>query len=311
MSDLNHARTITAATAAIMSAYVSRNQVPVSDTPVLMQTIRQTLEGLGQPAAPAASARPTPAVPINKSITNDYLICLDDGAKFKSLRRHLSQLGMTPEEYRAKWGLPHDYPMVAPSYAARRSEIALATGLGRKERGAVEAVIEQDAPSVETVEQAVEAVETIVEAGAASPAAAELVETFVEATSVETGDDVVGDEVTTTIDQDQPLNVAAIDEAFDDDDHTHGDEPVNEADFIAAGGGALPDGYASVQDTFTDVDGKPALVCLIDGKACKDLGRHARKHHGVSAEAYRARFGLPSDYPMTADRVEAFRAKAV
>ncbi|TKT79979.1 MucR family transcriptional regulator [Aquamicrobium sp. LC103] len=121
-------------TADIVSAYVSNNPVPAAELPALIESIHGTLRALAG-AAPAGDSEPfqKPAVPIKKSVHDDYIICLEDGKKFKSLKRHLTTYyGMTPDDYRAKWGLPRDYPMVAPGYAAVRSEMAKKMGLGRK-----------------------------------------------------------------------------------------------------------------------------------------------------------------------------------
>lgn len=118
-------------TTGIVSAYVSNNPVPVGDLPALIKDIHNTVTGLGA-AADGVVENLTPAVNPKKSITDDYIVCLDDGKKFKSLKRHLSTLGMTPEDYRTKWGLPADYPMVAPNYAAARSNLAKKMGLGTK-----------------------------------------------------------------------------------------------------------------------------------------------------------------------------------
>lgn len=120
----------------IVSAYVSNNSVPTADLPNLIATTHAAIIGLGAgPAAPALEEKPTPAVTIKKSITADYIVCLEDGMKFKSLKRHLrSAHGMSPEEYRARWGLPVDYPMVAPSYAEARSSLAKKMGLGQQRR---------------------------------------------------------------------------------------------------------------------------------------------------------------------------------
>jgi predicted transcriptional regulator len=122
---------------AIAAAYVSNNHVTVADLPQLLTTISGAVAGMLNPTAPVAEAPRVPAVSIKKSVTPDFLICLEDGQKFKSLKRHLrSKYNMSPEEYRAKWGLPKDYPMVAPSYAQRRSELAKSTGLGKLGQGA-------------------------------------------------------------------------------------------------------------------------------------------------------------------------------
>ncbi|TIU44394.1 MAG: MucR family transcriptional regulator [Mesorhizobium sp.] len=119
-------------TADVVSAYVSNNPVPVGDLPGLIDQVHAALKGtIGGPVVKPEELKP--AVPIKKSVTPDYIISLEDGKKFKSLKRHLAtQYGLTPEEYRAKWGLPADYPMVAPSYAATRSALAKTMGLGRK-----------------------------------------------------------------------------------------------------------------------------------------------------------------------------------
>jgi predicted transcriptional regulator len=119
--------------AAIVSAYVSNNSLPASDLPQFLATVHQALLAVTSTAtAERAPEAPVPAVPVKKSVTPDYIICLEDGRKFKSLKRHLrTAYGMTPEEYRAKWGLPYDYPMVAPNYAQARSELAKSMGLGQ------------------------------------------------------------------------------------------------------------------------------------------------------------------------------------
>ena len=120
--------------AEIVSAYVSNNPVPAADLPALLTTVHASLAtASGGPASAGAAETPTPAVPVKKSVTPDYLICLEDGKKFKSLKRHLrTTYDMAPEQYRLKWGLPADYPMVAPNYAKARSELAKAMGLGQK-----------------------------------------------------------------------------------------------------------------------------------------------------------------------------------
>ena len=121
-------------TSEIVSAYVANNSVRPADVPELISSIYSTLGSLGKVAPPPAEAEPPkPAVPIKKSVTDDYLISLFDGRKFKSLKRHLSaEHGMTPAEYRTMFGLPNDYPMVAPAYAKQRSSLAKSLGLGRK-----------------------------------------------------------------------------------------------------------------------------------------------------------------------------------
>ena len=113
----------------IVSAFVSNNNVSSGDLPYLITTVHEALQKSDQ----ATSSPPEPAVPIKKSVTPDYVICLEDGKKLKMLKRHLrNAFDMSPDEYRQRWGLPGDYPMVAPEYAARRSELAKKIGLGRK-----------------------------------------------------------------------------------------------------------------------------------------------------------------------------------
>jgi predicted transcriptional regulator len=120
-------------TAEVVSAYVENNPVPVSDLQKLIADVHQALVKLDGKSAEAEAEKPKPAVNPKRSVTDDYIICLEDGQKFKSLKRHLmSHYSMTPEEYREKWSLPADYPMVAPSYAAQRSALARQMGLGRK-----------------------------------------------------------------------------------------------------------------------------------------------------------------------------------
>ena len=117
----------------IVSAYVSNNSVQSNELANLIREVHSTLTALDKDA-PNGEAK-KPAVAIKKSITDDFLICLEDGKKFKSLKRHLrSKYGLSPEEYREKWGLPYDYPMVAPSYARKRSELAKEMGLGKLEK---------------------------------------------------------------------------------------------------------------------------------------------------------------------------------
>lgn len=122
-------------TADIVAAYVSANDVAAEKVPDLIRTIYSALQGAS--AAPTVQAPLEPAVPIKKSITSDFIICLEDGKRFRSLKRHLrTKFNLTPEEYRAKWGLPADYPMVAPSYAEARSKLAIDMGLGVRRRNA-------------------------------------------------------------------------------------------------------------------------------------------------------------------------------
>lgn len=116
-------------TAEIVEAYVARNTLAPGDLPGLIATVHGSLLALSQPVAKAE--KPIPPVPIRKTVTPDYLISLEDGRQYRTLRRHLSSRGLTPEAYRARWGLPIDYPMTAANYRERRSELARALGLGQ------------------------------------------------------------------------------------------------------------------------------------------------------------------------------------
>ena len=117
----------------IVAAHVSNNTVTLTDLPQLIRDVYNTLSGLG--TVSTAQERPQPAVPIRKSVTPEHIVCLEDGKKLKMLKRHLkTAYNMTPDEYRDRWGLPVDYPMVAPSYAAHRSSLAKKIGLGTKSR---------------------------------------------------------------------------------------------------------------------------------------------------------------------------------
>ncbi|WP_062015517.1 MucR family transcriptional regulator [Aureimonas sp. AU4] len=145
-------------TAEIVAAYVSNNHVPRDELASLIGSVFEALNFQVASQTPAAEAPAlVPAVPIKKSATPDYLICLEDGKKFKSLKRHLmTDFGLTPEAYRQKWGLPADYPMVATAYAAKRSELARKMGLGRKPSAAAEAA-EMVEPAEPEVAEAAEA----------------------------------------------------------------------------------------------------------------------------------------------------------
>lgn len=118
-------------TADIVSAHASNNTVAQADLPQVIRDVYSTLAGLCTAAAPAETPKPT--VPVKRSVTPDFIICLEDGKKLKMLKRHLkTAYNMTPEQYRERWGLPADYPMVAPNYAKKRSTLAKKIGLGRK-----------------------------------------------------------------------------------------------------------------------------------------------------------------------------------
>lgn len=131
----------------IVSAYVSNNPIPASELPALLNSVHASLTKIaGGQSVEQARAPQEPAVPVRKSVTPDYLICLEDGRKFKSLKRHLrTAYDLTPEQYRAKWGLPHDYPMVAPNYAKARSELAKTMGLGQQREKARKAPVSRKA----------------------------------------------------------------------------------------------------------------------------------------------------------------------
>jgi predicted transcriptional regulator len=134
MAETSSERSLIELTAQVVAAYVGNNSVPNADIASLINQVHAALSRVaGAPAALPTEAL-KPAVPVKRSIASDYLICLEDGKKFKSLRRHLRTLNMTPQQYREKWGLPPDYPMVAPNYAAARSQLAKQMGLGQQRR---------------------------------------------------------------------------------------------------------------------------------------------------------------------------------
>lgn len=134
MAEQTAAADVLGLTAQIVSAHVSNNTVAPEALPSLIQQVYQTLSGVGRQAAPPS--RPEPAVPVKKSVSSDYIVCLEDGMKLKMLKRHLrTAYNMTPEQYRERWDLAHDYPMVAPNYAKQRSSLAKTIGLGKKHRG--------------------------------------------------------------------------------------------------------------------------------------------------------------------------------
>jgi predicted transcriptional regulator len=135
MSDKQASGSFIELTAQIVSAYVSNNTVPAGEMPGLINQVHAALMRVSSGHGETQPEPLKPAVSLKRSITPDYIICLEDGKKFKSLKRHLrTQYNMTPEQYREKWGLPPDYPMVAPNYAAARSQLAKQMGLGQQRR---------------------------------------------------------------------------------------------------------------------------------------------------------------------------------
>ena len=135
MSETTASRNFIELTAEIVSAYLGNNTVPTAEIPALINQVHSALARVSSAPGDAAVTALKPAVSIKKSITPEYLVCLEDGKKFKSLKRHLrTQYNMTPEQYREKWALATDYPMVAPNYAAARSQLAKQMGLGQQRR---------------------------------------------------------------------------------------------------------------------------------------------------------------------------------
>jgi len=135
MADNTNSANFLDLTAEIVSAYLSNNSVSAAEIPALISQIHSALLRVSGGSSEAPLEPLKPAVPLKKSITPDYIVCLEDGKKFKSLKRHLrTQYNVTPEQYRDKWGLPPDYPMVAPNYAAARSQLAKQMGLGQQRR---------------------------------------------------------------------------------------------------------------------------------------------------------------------------------
>jgi predicted transcriptional regulator len=135
MDALPGSDTILGLTADIVSSHVANNAVSMNDVPALIAGVYAALAGLGSAAVEEKAEAPTPAVSVRSSIKPDYLVSLEDGSRHKLLKRHLQGLNMTPDQYRAKWGLPAGYPMVAPNYSKSRSELAKLIGLGRKKAG--------------------------------------------------------------------------------------------------------------------------------------------------------------------------------
>ncbi|MCZ6591669.1 MAG: MucR family transcriptional regulator [Alphaproteobacteria bacterium] len=133
MTDQNNSTEILKLTAEIVAAHVSNNTLSAAELPQLISQVHNSLSDTGK--ASSAEERPAPAVTVKKSVTPDYIVCLEDGKKLKMLKRHLkTSFDLTPEQYRERWGLPADYPMVAPNYAKRRSALAKEIGLGKRGR---------------------------------------------------------------------------------------------------------------------------------------------------------------------------------
>ena len=131
MNEANKDKDLKSMTTTIVASYMANKPLQVSEIPTLIAQVYNTLASLGDAPAPVAEERPDPAVSIRKSITPDYLVCLEDGKKLKMLKRHLkTSYNLTPDEYRERWGLASDYPMVAPNYAIQRSKLAKQIGLG-------------------------------------------------------------------------------------------------------------------------------------------------------------------------------------
>jgi predicted transcriptional regulator len=172
MTEANN-ETLLGLTADIVSSHVANNNVATNDLPALIANVYSALTGLNS-SAPAKLPDQEPAVSIRSSIKPDYLVCLEDGKKLKMLKRHLmTQYQMTPADYRAKWKLPPDYPMVAPNYAAQRRRLAHEIGLGRKASSAAPAASEVAAPKATAKPKAVKAAKPKVAAKPKAPAKAE------------------------------------------------------------------------------------------------------------------------------------------
>ena len=145
MDENASAQSYIALAADIVSAYVSNNSLPTSELPALLNSVHAALAATAKGQVQETTPVLNPAVSIKKSITPDYIVCLEDGKKFKSLKRHLrTTYDLTPEQYRAKWDLPRDYPMVAPNYAKARSELAKTMGLGQQRNAAAKAAATSD-----------------------------------------------------------------------------------------------------------------------------------------------------------------------
>ena len=148
MTDGNERQGLLNLTTEIVASFAGNNTVAVGDLPAVITSVFRALRGVGEPEAAKPAEAPVPAVPVKKSIGTDFLVCLEDGKKVKMLKRYLaSRYNLTPDQYRQRWGLPRDYPMVAPAYAARRSEMARQFGLGRKPAAAAPPPAPEPAPA--------------------------------------------------------------------------------------------------------------------------------------------------------------------
>ncbi len=174
MSDSDQNRALLGLTVQIVSAHVQNNQVKAAELPALIEQVFAALSQAGATPKPEIVERPAPSVAPKRSIYPDYIICLEDGRKLKTLKRHLrSTYNMSPEQYREKWGLPADYPMVAPNYAERRSALAKQLGLGRK-AAEPETIIETPTPAPATAPAAIAAPAPAPKAARDTPRPAEL-----------------------------------------------------------------------------------------------------------------------------------------
>jgi predicted transcriptional regulator len=148
VTDGNERQELLSLTAEIVASFAGNNAVAVGDLPAVIATVFRALRGAGEPEAEKPAEAPVPAVPVKKSIGTDHLVCLEDGRKVTMLKRYLAtRYNLTPDQYRQRWGLPRDYPMVAPAYAARRSALAKEFGLGRKPAAAAPPPTPEPAPA--------------------------------------------------------------------------------------------------------------------------------------------------------------------
>lgn len=289
------------AVAKVVCAHLkSARGVTIDEIPDIIRSTRAALQ-TSTPQSVVAIAPPQPAVPVRSSIHEDYIVCLHCSERYRSLKRHLlTAHHQTDNDYRATFGLPYDYPMVAPSYSSKRAELARKIGLGRK---ALDEVVDNTASDAEAgrtdpVEDAADIT------AAAEDAGVEVEDVAAVVVDIEKEAEAESQPVFET--EDSPVAQSAADEASDDaatdDAEATAGEGAGDGEItLEAAMGALPEGFATIQDTFKD--GK--IVSLLDGKEVTDLGSYIRKK-GVNAADYRARYGLPTDYPMTSKGVEKF-----